>query len=70
MHGSNNHCTTTHLGGISWIEIDASIHEGSMHVRDHGTHVSGGVGSGGVELEAIHSSLHVAVPGGVITVVD
>jgi hypothetical protein len=55
---------------VGRVQVDASVEEGAVDISDHGTDVASCVGRWFVELEFVDGSLHVLVPGNVVTVVD
>ena len=60
----------THLCSICRVHIDTAIHQRTVHVRHHGTHIASSVGLRLLQLEVTDRLLHAGVPGEVVALVD
>lgn len=58
------------LGGIGRVGEDTTIEKGTMHISDHGAHISSSVGLRAVQSKFINSLLDLRVPGEVVSLID
>jgi hypothetical protein len=59
-----------YLCHVGRIHVDAPIHQGAVHIRDHGPHITRTVRLGLLLLEVVDGLLHGRVPGEVVALVD